>query len=227
VGYAEVGLLEGQPEVFSLADQKRPTDELVFAQIKHEGAWNVHPGSATALLMRLRRHTSVRVNLKRVVVDPESDDLLEFPFLYMTGLDDFSLSPEAVTSLQRYLQYEGVILINNGLGLSTFDKAVRRELRKILPQGRLDLIPAEHDMFRTAVSNMKVEYTPALAKKSPELQGRPYVLGMKIDGDLRVIYSPYDLEAGWLGAYYPLMLGYESVSARQLGINMITYVMIN
>ena len=44
VGYAEVGLVEGRPEVFGLADQKRPTDEFVFAQIKHDGLWNVHPG---------------------------------------------------------------------------------------------------------------------------------------------------------------------------------------
>ncbi|MHC4147514.1 MAG: DUF4159 domain-containing protein, partial [Planctomycetota bacterium] len=88
VGYAEVGLVEGRPEVFGLADQKRPTDEFVFAQIKHDGLWNVHPGAATALLMKLRRYTSVRVNLKRVGIDLEQDDLSSYPFLYLTGLDN-------------------------------------------------------------------------------------------------------------------------------------------
>jgi hypothetical protein len=237
VGYAEVGLLEGQPEVFGAADQKRPTDEFVFAQLKHEGAWNVHPGGATALLMKLRRYTAIRVNLKRVAVDAEKDDLSSYPFLYLTGLDDFSFSPEAVTALRRYLNYGGVLLINNGMGLSTFDRAVRRELAKILPETRLEPIPANHHLYNSLLTIKEVRYSPVVAKNKPPpaaglikpsvagLKNQPYLLGVTIDGDLRVLYSPYDLEAGWLDAYYPLIRGYESIYAQQLGMNIITYVM--
>ncbi len=225
VGYAEVGLLEGQPEVFGLADEKRPTDEFVFAQIKHDGVWNVHPGGATALLTKLRRHSAVRVNLKRVAVDPEEDDLSSYPFLYMTGMDDFSFSPEAVTALRRHLDYRGVLLINNGMGLSTFDRAVRRELAKIVPEAKLEPIAANHNLYNSFVSIRQVTYSPVLAKNKPELKNRPYLLGVTIDGDLRVLYSPYDLEAGWLEAYYPLIRGYDSIGAQQLGMNIITYVM--
>ncbi len=237
VGYAEVGLLEGQPEVFGQADQKRPTDEFVFAQLKHEGAWNVHPGGATALLMKLRQYTAVRVNLKRVAVDVEKDDLSSYPFLYLTGLDDFSFSSEAVTALRRYLHYGGVLLINNGMGLSTFDRAVRRELAKILPEAELEPISANHHLYNSLLTIKKVRYSPVVAKNKPPpaaglikpsvagLKNQPYLLGATIDGDLRVLYSPYDLEAGWLDAYYPLIRGYESIYAQQLGMNIITYVM--
>ncbi len=237
VGYAEVGILEGQPEVFGQADQKSPTDEFVFAQLKHEGAWNVHPGGATALLMKLRRYTAIRVNLKRVAVDAEQDDLSSYPFLYLTGLDDFSFSPEAVTALRRYLQFGGVLLINNGMGLSTFDRAVRRELAKILPEVELELIPANHHLYNSLLTIKEVRYSPVVAKNKPPpaaglikpsvagLKNQPYLLGATIDGDLRVLYSPYDLEAGWLDAYYPLIRGYEPIYAQQLGLNIITYVM--
>jgi len=225
VGYAEVGILEGQPEVFGQADQKRPTDEFVFAQLKHEGAWNVHPGGATALLMKLRQHTAIRVNLKRVAVDAEKDDLSSYPFLYLTGLDDFLFSPEAVTALRRYLQFGGVLLVNNGMGLSTFDRAVRRELAKILPEAELEPISANHHLYNSLLTIKKVRYSPVVAKNRPELNNQPYVLGVTIDGDLRVLYSPYDIEAGWLDAYYPLIRGYESIYAQQLGLNIITYIM--
>jgi len=225
VGYAEVGLLEGQPEVFGAADQKRPTDEFVFAQLKHEGAWNVHPGGATALLMKLRQHTAVRVNLKRVAVDAGKDDLSSYPFLYLTGLDDFSFSSEAVTALRRYLQFGGVLLINNGMGLSTFDRAVRRELAKILLEAELEPISANHHLYNSLLTIREVRYSPVVAKNKPELKNQPYLLGATIDGDLRVLYSPYDLEAGWLDAYYPLIRGYESIYAQRLGLNIITYVM--
>jgi len=225
VGYAEVGLVEGRPEVFSLADQKRPTDEFVFAQLKHGGVWNVHPGGATALLTKLRRHTAIRVNPKRVAVDPEKDNLSAFPFLYMTGMDDFSFSSQAVAALQRYLHYGGVLLINNGLGLSTFDRAVRRELAKTLPESTLQPVKADHDLYSCFFSVKHVQYSPVVAKNRPELENQPFLLGMFIAGDLRVLYSPYDLEAGWLPAYYPLIRGYEPVASQRLATNIITYVM--
>ena len=225
VGYAEVGLVEGRPEVFGLADEKRPTDEFVFAQIKHEGLWNVHPGAATALLMKLRRYTSVRVNLKRVGVDAGQDDLAAYPFLYLTGLDNFSFSEREVSALQQYLNYGGVLLINNGLGLSTFDAAARREIRKILPDTPLERISPEHDLFTGLFDASRVQYSPTLIKSKPELNNQPYLLGASIDGDLRLIYSPYDLEGGWLEVYYPLMRGYETASSQRLGMNIIIYIM--
>jgi len=225
VGYAEVGLVEGRPEVFGLTDQARPTDEFVFAQIKHDGLWNVHPGAATALLMKLRRYTSVRVNLKRAGVNLEKDDLSSYPFLYLTGLDDFSFSRNEIGALQRYLNDEGVLLINNGLGLGTFDAAVRRELKNILPNMSLQPIPSGHSLYSSLFDVSTVRYSPSLAMSKPELKNQPYLLGVSIDGDLRVIYSPYDLEAGWLEVDYPMMKGYESVSSQRLGINMIIYLM--
>ena len=225
VGYAEVGALEGKPEIFALADRKAPTDEFIFAQLRHSGAWNVHPGAATELLMKLRRLTAVRVNLKRVALDAAKDDLSSHPFLYLTGLDDFKLSTQAVSALQKYLHYEGVLLINNGLGLGTFDKAVRRELARILPGAKLEQIAPEHEIYHCLFNIGKVRYSPTLVKNKPELNQQPYLLGVVIGGDLRIIYSPFDLEAGWLEAYYPLIRGYEPIWAQQLGMNIITYIM--
>ncbi len=116
-------------------------------------------------------------------------------------------------------------MINNGLGLGTFDAAVRRELKKILPNMSLQPIPAGHSIYNSLFDVSTVRYSPSLAKNKPELNNQPYLLGITIDGDLRVIYNPYDLEAGWLEVYYPMMKGYESVSSQRLGINMIIYLM--
>ena len=225
VGYAEVGVVEGRPEIFGLADEQRPTDEFVFAQIKHDGVWNVHPGAATALLMKLRRYTSVRVNLKRAAIDAGQDNLGSYQFLYMTGLDDFSFSQNELSALTRYLKHGGVLVINNGLGLGTFDAAVRREIERLLPEASLEPIQADHALHSGLFDTSSVQYSPVVVKSKPELNGKPYLLGVTIDGDLRIIYSPYDLEAGWLEVHYPQMRGYEPVSAQRLGMNLILYMM--
>ncbi|MCL5280778.1 MAG: DUF4159 domain-containing protein, partial [Planctomycetes bacterium] len=159
IGYAQAGAVEARPEIYGTADQRTPTDEFVFAQLKHEGSWNVHPGAATALLTKLRSHTTIRVNLKRVVLDPDKDDLSGYAFLYLTGLDDFSFSPRAVSGLQRFLQGGGFLLINNGLGLGTFDLAVRREVNRILPEAKFQLLPDGHGLFSSLFNITQVEYS--------------------------------------------------------------------
>jgi hypothetical protein len=227
VGYGQVGEIEGKPELFGITDQKEPTSEFVFAQIRHGGAWNVHPNAAQALLKKLERHSSIRVNYKRASVDPKKDDISRYPCLFLSGQDDFVLADEAVKNLRSYLHADGgTLVINNGLGLASFHQAIKRELGRILPGAELKRLGLNHELFNIFHDVRKVEYTLALLKdKGDELKNRPWFEGVTINGELRVIYSPYDFVAGWNEVNYPLIRGYKPSSARNLGMNLITYVM--
>jgi hypothetical protein len=223
-GYANVGRESAKPELFGTLDEKRPTDEFVFAQIKHEGAWNVHSGGAPSLLRRLRQNSAVRVSLKRVPVTPGKDDLTGFTFLYLTGLDDFHFDAAAVSAIRAHLNRGGTLLVNNGLGLQTFDAAVRRELQRILPESNLAPLPPGHPLYTAVFKIADVQYTPAVAKLKPGFSA-PALEGISLGGDLRVLYSPFDLEVGWTGLDHPLAKGYLPDSAMQLGINIVVYAM--
>jgi hypothetical protein len=196
----------------------------VFAQIRHEGAWNVHPGGAAKLLRQLRQNTALRVSLKRTPVTPGVDDLTPFTFLYLTGLDDFEFDEQAVSALRRFLNNGGTLFVNNGLGLTTFDRAVVRELGKVLPDAGLAPVPPEHPLFSSVFRIDSARYTPAVANVKPDL-AFPFLEGISINGDLRVIYSPFDMEAAWQGYEYPLAKAYEPDSGTQLGVNLIMYAM--
>jgi hypothetical protein len=228
VGYAQVGEIEGQPELFGLPDQKEPTAEFVFAQLKHDGHWNTHPGAARSLLQKLGRHSAIPVNLKRVAVDPARDDLAPYPFLYLTGLDDFHLPPRAVERLRKFVEDGGTLVVNNSLGLATFHQSAQRELGRIFPGEKLTQLPAEHPLYRSLFKIKRVDYSPVLKKsRGKERASVPELYGISF-GEARrlgVIYSPHDLEAGWNEVYYPLLRGYEPASAQQLGMNIIAYAM--
>jgi len=228
IGYAQAGEIEGQPELFGLPDQKDPTAEFVFAQIKHDGAWNAHPGAARTLLSNLKRFSTIPVNLKRVGVDPAKDDLAPYPFLYLTGLDDFVLAPQAVPRLRNYVENGGTLLINNSLGLAAFHQAVPREMARLFADKPLKQLPAAHPLFSSLFDIKRVDYAPTLRKHmGKELGDQPLLFGLMVGEQKRlgVIYSPYDLEAGWNEVYYPLLRGYEPLSAQQLGMNIIVYAM--
>ncbi len=222
IGYHRVGIDEAKPELFAGIDEKTPTDEFVFAQIEHDGSFNVHPNNALALLSKLRAGTSLKVNLKRIVVSPGKDDLSNISFLYLTGLDDFHFNDAAVAALRSFLQRNGTLLINNGLGLSTFDAAVRREMAKILPNSKLEPIPASHPIFSAVAKVQDAAYTPAVAMRFGQSK-TPKLEGIALNGDLRVIYSPIDLEAGWVEDEYPMALAYRSETATPLGMDILVY----
>ncbi|MBA3709386.1 MAG: DUF4159 domain-containing protein, partial [Planctomycetes bacterium] len=222
IGYAHVGQEEAKPELFGALDEKRPANEFVFAQIRHDGHWDVHPGAAATLLGRVCQDTALAASRKRVAVTPGKDDLSPFPVLFLTGLDDLHFSPEAVAALKQFLAANGTLIIDNGLGMATFDAAVRRELAGIIPGATLAPIPADHALYSTALPVREVQYTPLVAHEKPQLK-QPYLEGISINGDLRVIYSPYDLEAGWGGCEHPMMRGYESAGATAIGIDLIVY----
>jgi hypothetical protein len=224
VGYARIGRAEGKPELYGALDEKHPTDEFVFAQIKHEGAWNVESGGASRLLQELRKDTSLRVSLKRVPVQPGHDDLSAFTFLYLSGLDDFHWDPAALSALKRFLDAGGTLLINNGLGLRTFDLAVRRELKKLLPGASLAALPAGHPVFNGVFKLAGAAYTPAATAARPGL-AQPFLEGISLNGDVKVIYSPIDLETGWQGLNPPLARAYQPDDALKLGVNVIMYAM--
>jgi hypothetical protein len=228
IGYGRVGEAEGKAELFGKIDENAPTSEFIFAQVKHEGAWNAHPGAARQLLMQLEKDSAIPVNLKRVSVDLSRDDISAYPFLFFTGLDDFVLSAKQIQVLQKHVSRGGTLVVNNALGLATFHQAALREMRRAFPKSDLDLLPQSHDIFRSLHTISRVKYTPTLLKdKGKELQGRPVLLGAKVDGRLAVLYSPYDIEGGWNEVRYPLCRGYQSMSAKQLGCNIIMYAMEN
>lgn len=220
IGYSHVAREEAKPELFGALDEQRPTDELVFAQLRHGGHWNVHPGGAASLLRFTRQNTSIRTSLKRVPVTAGKDDLSGFTLLYLTGLDRFELDEAAAAALKAFLEGEGTLIINNGLGLATFDAAVRAELKKVLPDAALEPLPLDHPAFKAVFNVAQVKYNSALPGVT-----EPRLEGIAVGGDLRVIYSPFDLEAGWQGCEHPMAKAYAPESAMQLGVNLIMYAL--
>ena len=155
---------------------------------------------------------------------PGKEDISNFTFLYLTGLDDFQFDGAAVAALKNFLNGGGTLLVNNGLGLRTFDLAVRRELKRILPESELKALPLTHPIYSSVFRINEARYTPALTRAAPDRKA-PYLEGISIRGDIKVIYSPFDLEMGWQGMEHPLAKGYESESAMQLGVNIVMYSM--
>ena len=199
-------------------------DQLVIAQVVHDGDWDTQPAALASLLKHLARSTTVAVQFKREVVDLRSIDAFAHPILYMTGHKEFTLTDDEVNNLRRYLAAGGVLVANACCGRRAFDDAFRREIKRVLPDHSLTRIGLDHPVYRSIYPIQQVDYTPLVRHEQPGLEA-PTLEGISLENQLRVIYSPMGLVNGWSGAPNPYARGYESHDALRMGINILVYAM--
>ena len=60
--------------------------EFVFARLRYDsGDWDYNPKAAANVLDSVMQYTSIPVYQEEVVISASSDELLSFPFVFMTG----------------------------------------------------------------------------------------------------------------------------------------------
>ncbi len=219
----QLGRYLSSAKVYYQAAEKT-RDEFVFGQLIHDGDYDPSPSGIVELLEYVDRETSINVQYKKVAVSPSSPDIFNFPFLYMTGHYDFTLSDTAVANLRRFIQNGGILFAEACCGRKEFDRAFRREIARVLPSASLQMIPADSSLYNCFFPINTVSYSP-YAREILKDTARPLLEGVAVDGNLAVIYSPYALANGWERFDHPYSRGYDSASALKIGVNILVYAM--
>lgn len=208
------------------AAESRPI-QFVFAQIRYRGGdWNPHPLAVTPLMNELMLRTSVEAATVRQDVTLGDRELFNYPFLYITGKYEFEpFTQEEIETLRRFLSYGGFLLADDALGQQGygFDKALRRELKRVFPGNDLERIPSSHAALRSYYLLRRIG---GVRIASPNLEG------LSIGGSTPVIYCQNGLGGAWerdqLGNWINACTpgGEEQRrDAFHLGINLILYAM--
>jgi len=201
--------------------------QFVFAQIKYRGGdWNPHPLAVTPLMEELMLRTSVEAATARHEVTLGDRDLFSYPFLYITGKYEFEpFTQEEIETLRRFLSYGGFLLADDALGQAGygFDKALRRELKRVFPDNDFQRMPSSHAALR---SYYLVRRIGGVRVASPNLDA------IAIGTSTPVIYCQNDLSGAWerdqLGKWTSACTPGGEEQRREafhLGINVILYAM--
>jgi len=224
LGSTEYGRFLAQE--FPIFDQQtRPGDVLRFAQLRYAGSWDVNPALQNTLLQAIHQNTRIEVDFLPHPVDAESAELRDFPLVFMTGHYDFQLSREQVENLADYLRRGGMILATAAAGLEPFDKAFRREIARVVPDGKLIKLPPSHPVFIGGWNPVdRVQYTPSAMRDDPTL-AYPNFYGLFINDRLAVLYTPYDLMSGVNHESNAYAKGLVNEDAMRVAINLVTYAL--
>lgn len=210
---------------FFYEGRKRKGQEFTFVQLMCEGNWEPDPNGTTNLILELASRTGINVNYGKKDIKITDEQLFDYPFVYMTGHDDFVFSDEEILKLRDYLTKGGFLLADACCGRKAFDVAFKREIRRVLPNEEIKPLSPGHPVYKSGWLKIdRVEYTEKIKSETPELD-IPIMEGIHYEGDLVVVYSRYDLGCGWEREECPYCKGYSSFDATSIGVNIISYVL--
>jgi hypothetical protein len=207
------------------SDQKT-AGKFRVGQVIHDGPWQARSAAFPMLLNQFHTTTGTPVSFELRDVKLSDSAIFEMPFLYLTGTTDFVLTADERANLRRFLMNGGVLFAEAAEGRKSFDQAFRQEMAQVLPGHELRVIPKNHTLFSEPqdVRAMKPRSALAMQRGNPTAIA-PEIYGIELNGTMNVIYSPYDLSAGWERAIAPYALGYEPRDATALGVNVLFYAL--
>lgn len=202
---------------------KSYSDTVSVAQISYDGIWKTRHAGLAVMLQTFNARTGIPVKFALKELRLTDPAIFNSPVIYMTGHESFELRAEEKASLRKFLENGGFLFGEACCGRKGFDKSFREMIRSVLPDKPLERIPATAELFRTPNKITTVGVTPTLMQESGQARAEPTLLGILINGNLGVIYSPFGLSGGWEMSQSPYARGVNDVSAIQLGQNVMLY----
>ena len=193
-----------------------------IARVKYGGGgdWYSDERSLPELLRFVRAHTLLDVAPEPAVVEPGSDMLFAYPYLYLTGHGNVVFTVNEAIRFRKYLENGGFLHIDDNYGI---DAAIRREMQKIFPEQAFVELSFDHPIFRTHFT-----FSEGLPKIH-EHDGKP-AQGFGLfdsDGRLCVFYSyESDLGDGWEPESVHDLAHEVRERALRMGTNILVYAMM-
>ncbi len=197
----------------------RPRQQLIFAQLVHDGNWNPNPSAVPLLLKELASNTSVAVQFVRKSMPVKDPALFEHPLLYMTGTWDPNLRRDEVVLLRRHLTNGGILIADAAAGRLEFDTAFRALCKELFPQQPLTPLPPDHSLFASFHQIDQLHLNHETAPVTPTLEA------VIVNDRPVILFSKFGLSDGWAHQFSAYARAYTATDALKLGTNMVVYAM--
>jgi len=186
--------------------------------------WMTDPADVDTLLKWT--NSKLGINYRSIETDfvHFSYDPRELPALLFAGHNHFTLPDEVRANLRQYVLDGGVILGDACCGWNDFAESFRKEMEQIFPDRPLRKMLPEDPLFSSYYKLGNLNYKKGDGTTFNE---EPCLESIDIGCRAAVIFSPRDLTCGWDGHEHPRGVRVLIDEARQVGANLVTYVLGN
>lgn len=186
--------------------------------------WMTDPADVDTLLKWTNQELGLHYGAQEADFAQFSFDPRELPALLLAGHNQFELTDEVRAKLARYVLDGGTILADACCGWSDFADAFRKEMALVFPDRPLRKMTPEDPVLTAYYKLGELTYKKG---DGSTYKGAPCLESIDVGCRAGVIFSPCDLTCGWDGHEHPRGLRVVVDQARQLGANLVTYVLGN
>lgn len=175
--------------------------KFTFARLRYRsGDWNTDQRMPSNVLNSLIEYTTVPVDMQEKVVDLDSADLFQYPFVYLSGHKLVQFDAREAANFKKYVENGGFVFADDcnhdidGL----FAKSFEAQMATLFGAGSMKKIANNHPIYR---SFFQFEKGPP--NTSFELNGwgddliHEYLKAITINGRIGVLYSNKDYGCEW------------------------------
>lgn len=202
---------------------KSYSDSVAITQVMYDGIWKTRHAGLSVMLQTFNARTGIPVKFKLKELRLSDPAIFNSPVLYLTGHESFELKSEEKAALRKFLENGGFLFAEACCGRKGFDKSFREMIRSVLPDKTLNRVPITAPLFREPNPISAVGVTQALMQELNQARTEPNLLGIEINGNYSVIYSPFGLSGGWEMSQSPYARGINDVGAIQIAQNVLLY----
>jgi hypothetical protein len=213
-------------------NQPRPDHtEFVFARVQFnsggsgfrrggDGWSHDYPTAEHHILDLVERLTRIHVRQQSyVIVQLESEEIFQYPFLYFSEVGEMNLTPREIENLREYLGRGGIAMIDDFDGAQSL-AWFNSQMRLVFPERGFDEMRVEHPIFHTAFDVEIGHVVPPMQYGAP-----PKFYGYFDDLQRLSMIINHNNDIGdfweWLDQpRYPLQ---GSIAGVRLGINYLLY----
>lgn len=201
VGGVLAGLVAAPASAGALVRQPRRGGEFTFARLRYDsGDWDYNPKVCANVLDALVQYTTIPVHQDEVVITADSEELLAFPFLFMTGHKLVRFSDTERAGLARFVDNGGLLFSDdcnhdvNALYATSFEA----EIARLFGPDAMPKLPNSHPLYRSFF-----RFPDGPPQTSHELNGwgdnivHDYLRGVERRGRVGVLYSNKDYGCEW------------------------------
>jgi hypothetical protein len=207
---------------------KPRSGEFVFARLRYDsGDWDYNPKVAANVLNSIVEYTTIPVYPEEIIITADSEELLSFPFLFMTGHKLVRFSEQERGNLVRFVERGGFLFSDDcnhdiaGLYATSFEQ----EMRRMFPgPGTLDKIPNNHALYKSFF-----QFPDGPPQTAHELNGwgddlvHDYLRAVLRKARIGVLYSNKDYGCEW--DYDWRNKRFQRDDNTKFAVNLVVYAM--
>ncbi|MDD3470077.1 MAG: DUF4159 domain-containing protein [Thermoguttaceae bacterium] len=186
--------------------------------------WMTDPADLDTLMKWTNSQLGIQYRPMNIDFQNFSFDPRELPAILLAGHNTFSLTDEIRDSLRQYVLDGGMIIGDACCGWNDFAVAFRKEMEQIFPGRPLRKVVPEDPLYSAFHKIEQVTYKEADGSTRSDV---PCLESIDFGCRAGVVFSPVDMTCGWDGHEHPRGTRYSIEHARQLGANLVTYLLGN